>query len=287
MKKPTIHITVNALAEILEELGISNSYAMSSRVLDIAHSRGMQLRNRAMIVGKSGTKKRVERVVKTDNAALADSFQSILILKRRQAKHKHISTIGKTDRDYTLLKTVAELAEEFCTVFKHTDKQIGYGKFCEIGIALMGKKYGLNKFKYYSEKIFEVEEGLRLIRDDENEAGTSTLYAHWQKALLEYAGLERHIGNTSMDYVHFVYARQEADLYKADYRDWVYAQFEGLAFMNVVPELSQLYSGQASSRYESYRANKKIGGKTKKKDDEEDNDFDDEMDDYFKKLEGK
>lgn len=283
MRQPAIHITVVNLANLLESLGVDNAYQLSSKVLNLAHQQGLQLRNRTLIQGKAGTRKKVDRVQLKDTAVIADSFQSILINYRRQQKHKIVQQISKTDRDYTMLKTVAEIAENFCVSFGYKDRQIGYLRFCELGLRCMGKKYGLNKFKFYSERIFGLEESMQIIKADDNETGTDKLYTAWKAALLKYASLDRSILPTSTDYVHFVYARQEADLYKADYTDWVVGQFEGLAFMNVVPELSQLYSGQAASRYESYKANKKMASKAVKKDEQPE--FDNEMEDYFERLE--
>lgn len=285
-KTPTIHITTENLAVILDSLGIPHAYQVSGKVLSIAHQQGLQIRNRSLIVGKSGTKKKIERIAKVDNTTVADSFQSILLLKRRQAKHRHITTIGKTDKDYTMLKSVATIAEEFCDSFGYKDRMLGYGKFCDIGLSLMGKLYGINKFKYHAERIFHIEECLTALKHDTNEEGTSSLYEYWKVALLKYAGLERHISSSSLEYVHFLYARQEADTAKAKYKDWIDAQFEGLAFMGVVPELSQLYSGQSTQRYEAYKASKSISKHTSKKEAELD-DFDSEMDAYFAKLEAK
>ena len=46
---------------------------------------------------------------------------------------------------------------------------------------------------------------------------------------------------------------------------WIDAQFEGLSFLNAVPELSQLYGINAQKRYRSYA--QKQGLAKKKKDD--------------------
>ena len=72
--------------------------------------------------------------------------------------------------------------------------------------------------------------------------------------MIEYAGLEEltDIERDFSKYAHLVYARNHADEVGADYEDWVVAQFEGLSFMNVVPEIYQFYGEGAVNRYERY-----------------------------------
>ena len=118
----------------------------------------------------------------------------------------------------------------------------------------MGKKYGLNKFKYYKSHIFDLKESLVAIETDENPKGTEEFYEAYRKMMMIYGNLEVDLKNpfNPEKYKHIIFGRQEADENGAKYRDWVKAQFEGLQFLNVVPELSQFYGEKAKERYDRF-----------------------------------
>ena len=118
----------------------------------------------------------------------------------------------------------------------------------------MGKKYALNKFKYYKSHIFDLKESILVIREDKNKKGTEEFYDAYKKMMMIYGNLTVDLMNpfNPEKFKHIVYGRQEADENGAKYKDWVKAQFEGLQFLGVVPELSQFYGDKAKERYERF-----------------------------------
>jgi hypothetical protein len=54
--------------------------------------------------------------------------------------------------------------------------------------------------------------------------------------------------------VHFIHAREDADSLKADYYDWIFAQFEKYSYLNSIPSFTQFYGDQAKLNYKLYMA---------------------------------
>jgi hypothetical protein len=287
MKKPAIHVTLNDLAFILKSLSVDNSHRIAAEVFRQANEMNMQIRNRTLVIAETKKAMKVVSKTSTDTADASFEFKSILSLYRRTLRHKMIQEIGVNDKLYSTLKEVAEIAVQFCEAFGYKDRQGGYLRFCEIGISLMGKKYALNKFKYFAEDIFEVQTNALAIKSDVSPEHTQTVYEVWKECLQKYAGLERTLDRKHPQWIHIYHTKEQALLHGANLRDWVEAQFEGLAFMNVVPELSQLYTDRAEARYYSYMANKKKKhtAKPTQETGEELLDADAEMEAYWKKLE--
>ena len=129
----------------------------------------------------------------------------------------------------------------------------------------MGRNYGLQKFKFYHEKIKDSYRSKDVIFNDTNpdkSRAIQELYSEIAAKVLNNAFPEI---KEDIKRVHFVYARQDADMMKADYRHWVTAQFDAFAFMNMLPDLGALHGEEAKSRYTKFMY------KLKKKDSVEDN----------------
>lgn len=287
MKKPAIHVTLNDLAFILKSLSVEDAHRVSVEMFRKANEMNMQIRNRTLVIAETKKAMRVVSKTSTNTADASFEFKSILSLYRRTLRHKMIQEIGVNDKLYSTLKDVAEIAVKFCEAFNYKDRQTGYLRFCEIGISLMGKKYALNKFKYFSEDIFEAETNYLAIKADVSPEHTQTVYEAWRECLQKYAGLDRTLDRKHPQWIHIYYTKEQALLHGADLKIWVEAQFEGLAFMGVIPELPQMYTEKAEVRYYSYVANKKKkpSAKPTQETGEELLDPDAEMEKYWKKLE--
>jgi hypothetical protein len=72
--------------------------------------------------------------------------------------------------------------------------------------------------------------------------------------------------------VVFIYARECADSIKANYQDFIDAQFDKWSYLESVPELSQLYGENAKLIYQKYMATQRQKYQT------------DEEQIYFKKI---
>lgn len=257
-----LHIKKSVLVEILSQIPYNKTMTplrLAEEIMIGAKDKGVSDFYKNFINVKVKTKNKLVRTMEaeTPNATI-EEFNRCLMNFRRSVKNKYstqpIKLIQKDSPDYLLLKEVAKIAQDFVEEFDITDKNDGYTEFLTIGYNLMGKKFFLNKYKTYRKKIYDTFRFKVDVVTDERPEDTRRLYGYWQKYMIEYAGLEEliQIDNDYSKYVHLVYARDQADDMKADYEDWVVAQFEGLSFMEVVPELYQFYGDGAEKRYERY-----------------------------------
>lgn len=284
MRDPVLRISQSNLVKILKDVSyVRDAKQYADAIFSAAQP--YQIRNRHFInVKNSKVGKKLQKTQEAENPII-EKFNLILYTIRKELNHQRVKTIMKTDREYQMLKEVAQMAYEFSEDFDIKPREEGYKEFCRTGINMMGKQYGLNKFKTYKAHIWEYYESLIVIDRDENDSGTLEFYAEWQRAMLEYTGLENqiYIDREPKKFVHMVYGRQSADEAKADYSVWITAQFEGLAFLNAIPELSQFHGDNALARYE--RTVRAVTGTHTEEEDKEELHSDDEgLNDYFKTL---
>lgn len=252
MRNPSIHLKKSDLLQVLTEIGYTkeDSIELANDILKVASK--YAVKNRVFVY--SGTKVERTKIVRSvvSNGADVELFNRILDSVRKQKKHQFVRQILKTDKEYQMLKDIATIAEEYCEMFGYSNKETGFADFCGLGVDLMGKKYGLSKFKYYKGHIFDLKESVVAIETDENKKGTEEFYQIYKKLMVVYANLEVDLKNPFKPerFKHIIFGRQEADENKADYKTWIKAQFEGLQFLNVVPELSQFYGDKAKERYD-------------------------------------
>lgn len=258
-RDPSLHITKVALIEILNtcNLGRLMGHKLAEEIFSKAEPYQIKNRYLAVMNLKSDTKKKVSRSMKSDTGVpehLVEKFNMILT-SYRQKKNANIKLrpILKDSKDYLMLKEVAKIAHDFSEHFDITPVEDGYLEFVEIGYSMM-RKYAINRFKYYEQKIYEHFEDKVTVITDKNREATLEFYAIWQQKMIDYSGLNEliDVDNNYSKFVHFVYGRQEADALNVDYDFWITAQFEGLVFLDAVPELSQFYGEGAKTRYERY-----------------------------------
>lgn len=262
-RNPSLHIRKSDLIEILNQISFKGrvyGYKVADEIFDKAQPYQIKDRYLSVIQSKANTKKKLVRSMQADQDMpeyQVEKFNGILT-SYRQKKNTFgkIKPILKTSKDYLMLKEVAKLAYDFTQHFEITSLDDGYLEYIETGMSMM-RKYALNRFKYYDSKIYEYFEDKVTVVTDKNREATLQFYYIWRDVMMEYSGLEEllDIENNYQKFVHIVLGRREADRLKADYTDWITAQFEGLVFLDAVPELSQFYGDGAEKRYERYLRN--------------------------------
>lgn len=275
MRDPSIHITQSTLASLLKDtLELTDQKALTLAKKLVKKAFDSRVKNRATIVEKDkAVSKKLKKAVESEND-YTEQFNRVLTLNRELAKH-NFTPINQTGRDYTTLKEVTLIALEFCKVF-NLSPDVGFGHFIQLGFQLIGKKYALNKFKYHKENIFNLYSFSLEIQTDPKKKDTEKFYEIWRDTMLTWSSIDIEI-TTVEKYVNILYARQEADEAKADYDDWIEAQFQELAWLDVIPELSQLHGVNALERYEKWKVKNK---KVKK----EDADSDSPVESYLSKI---
>jgi len=253
MRNPVLHIKLKSLETVFSQLGISPELAI--KVLEVATDKKLQLRKEYIITApNSKLKKRLDKnkVVEND---VTEKFNMILTSTQQIKQAKNIPTIYKDGKQYLLLKEIAQLAHEYSVNFDFSPIEEGYKKFCEIAMDIMGKKYKIEKIKYYLQQIYDITECLILIDTDVNKDGSQQFYNLWKQTALGYSSTPVDLMKKE-DWLHVIYARDEADNMGATYENWIKAQFEELSFLSVIPELNQLYGRNAKVRYQKYMQHK-------------------------------
>lgn len=250
MRDPAIHIRKSDLIKVLISSGIESPEAKADQIIREGY-RYRVLNRHTIAVKTKKNEKKAEKFVELAEVKV-NKFNMILTAVRQEAGHKYIQTIGTNDRDYLLLKEVATNAEEFCKVFELGNYEKAYKLYIQLGLMMMGKKYGLNKFKYYKTQIFSLYENVLTIKQDDSPEATAELYECYLDALEQARNIRFEFNTDPAKYVNIVYARQQADLYNAPYEDWIKAQFDGLSYLNVVPDPNQLNGDNAANRYAAF-----------------------------------
>lgn len=252
-RDPSIHVRRSSLTEALEEILVHDNAV--STVRELFHKLDKEaIRNRVVIKPTAAAKKKMTKVASVDKA-LAESFHAMYQQVNLQ-NNIRTTIIKATDGKYATLKEVAFHAREFCKMFDLSEEH-GFQIYITIGIRLAKNQYSIYKLKALGDRIIHDYQNILDIDNDEDKAGTSAFYAAWKNVSIKYIGMASSVTEPYL-FVHFIHGRKAADATKADYVDWISAQFEGLASMNATPSLQQLSGDNATLRYTKY-----IGVKSK------------------------
>lgn len=279
-RDPSLHVTKSDLVKILGQILITSKMSKSRFADEIfKEAAPYQIKSRylQLLEKKADLRKKVTKSLKADEGLpdkVVEIFNASLNNYRKlKDPYRKIKQITKNSSDYLLLKEIAKLAYEFADHFDIEPRTDGVEEYMKMGVDMM-PRYALNKFKYYDSKIHEAFQNKLDVLNDDSPASTSEFYYLWQTRMREYSGIPMliDIDRDFNKYVHIVYARKEADKIEADYEFWIDAQFDGLAFMNVLPEVNQFYGDGALKRFEKY---------LKKQIENEENKSDGGLSDYY------
>ena len=269
-REPAIHVKAKYLEELIPGIcAMNDAGSTTAEIMSMIFKelKGKEIRNRSIFKVTARKKKKIDKIVQNAQADVA-TFQRLLVTHRKSINHKRITLINVGDSEYGMLKEVAGIADEFVETFG-LDKKIGYSEFISRFFRILGRaQFGLNKFKFYKQRIFDNYEAVVVMREDlkrlDNKQNTQKVYSTWRELMDRYAG-EMGVLDNEDEFIHMVFARQEADDLGADYADYLEAQFEKLNQMGLVPEFGALYGMNARKRYRSYRAEKYAQDKDKEK----------------------
>ena len=276
IRNPSIHVTVSDLAEILGKVNLKQKpHLLANDILKMAQPYQLRGRYFKLLELKADERKKTEKslkaTAKTPNG-IVEKFNNLLTsFRQKQTPNAKIRTIRSDSKDYILLKEVALMAYEFVKHFDITDINEGMLEYIELGYRMMSR-YALSRYKYYDTRIYEVFNDKIEVLTDKKRDKSLEFYHIWQEVMLEYTNLEHliYIDDDYSKFIHIVLGRKEADKQKADYTDWIVSQFEGLSFLNVVPELNQLYGENAVKRYEKYLHQTSYNRKLEEEEDDND-----------------
>ena len=245
MRNPSIHIRRSDLVAIFKSMYLDVSAARIDDIMREAMKRS--IRNRIMVELPAKARQKAARIVETETDWV-DIFNGIYMSVMLENNIQTIS-IHKKDPQYLTLKEITGQAINFCEAFD-TPYREGFKIYIQLGVTLLNKKYSLYRLKAVADRIAAVYRDTLTINNDPTPELTIKIYSYWKVAMQKYAGIEFIEVNQHTDkYVHFVYAKQDAEEVKAEYEDWINAQFEKWAFLKAVPEFSQLHGDNAKINY--------------------------------------
>lgn len=259
-RNPSLHITKSDLVLVLQEVNLKATTLEQLAEAIFVKSQPYQIRDRYkdILQLKSKTKQKVQKSQNSD-AQLENGdveiFQRRLTAERmKRNPYGKVRPILKDNIQYGQLKEIAVQAVNFSQHFDFKEVQIGMQIYIELGLDSMGKQYSLNKFKTYDEKIYQKYQSLNDLKADTRPEDTVLFYLVWQEVMKQYTQIEsfEDLQKIPSKFVHFLYARQQAEENEAEYDDWLYSQFEGMAFMSIIPEIYQLHGEGAKARYDKY-----------------------------------
>lgn len=258
-RDPSLHITKSDLVKLLAEVNYSqrtSGSALADKIFENAKKYQITDRYLEVLGQKAAVKKKVTSSMEADGvpSGLVEKF-NLWLVTERQAHNEFIKAtpISKSSKQYLLLKEVVKMSQDFVERFDITPQSDGHREYIKLGLRVM-KRYSLNRFKTYDNLINEMFESSVIVLLDKAKEDTAKFYGIWQESMVRHTSMEQGLDLLSdyVKYAHMVYGREQADEVDAYYEDWVEAQFDGLSFMNVIPELSQFYGENAKKRWEKY-----------------------------------
>lgn len=195
--------------------------------------------NRILIKAPKAKALQVSNVLRPCNEEL---FNMILSAIRMEANHRFLP-LTPADSEWKTLIAIAADAEDFCKLYNFAPTQ-GYTEYIKCGIKLMGKVYGLSKFKYHKEKIFAVRERKEVVSSDPDSELTAKVY----RTYLRFSGIKHNSRFYDENVVHFVYICDRIRETGIRYDRYIEAQFEYWKGFNKTPEPSWLHTDEAVKR---------------------------------------
>ena len=247
MREPSIHITKSQFEEILNTLEVDNFPVEAFFVI----ARKEAINTRVVLVSNNKNTKRVNNILlasKGDAALVAD----ILYATRIKLKHRGVRKINESNsREWANCKKLAEICNTFCEDFK-LDTREGFIKYIETGLKRM------TDYRNVMQRLLSMQENITNQVDAEIELQNSDLkltkeiHDYFIGKIAKATGIYESYENQPEKYVHFA---KVGDFLKEegwDYRTFIDAQFESLAWCNGLPDIAQMYTDKAIERYNKY-----------------------------------
>lgn len=247
MREPSIHITKSQFEEILNTLEVDNFPVEAFFVI----ARKEAINHRAVLVSNNKNTKRVNNILlasKGDAALVAD----ILYATRIKLKHRGVRKINESNsREWANCKKLAEICNTFCEDFK-LDTREGFIKYIETGLKRM------TDYRNVMQRLISMQDNITNQVDAEIELQysdsklTKEIHDYFIGKIAKATGIYESYENQPEKYVHFAKVGEFLKEEGWDYRTFIDAQFESLAWCNGLPDIAQMYTDKAIERYNKY-----------------------------------
>jgi len=250
-RDPSIHITKSVLQEIVEGMfqpdsGIDTK-GITNKIFKQAKARSIHTRSVTVSTDRMETK--AKRLIQSSRRD-ADLLAEVIYARRRLLKHRGITPIKPSSRDWGILKEITAHALDFCNEFNLT-RRYGFIKYIDTALPKM-KKFYLNKFLPMYEGICESYQATLEIQQDKDSETTDEMYKYFARRVIERTGIHDETVELPEKYVWFVRAREQAENLNVSVTIYMSAQFDGLDFSGGLPHPTQLTGPKATERVIRY-----------------------------------
>lgn len=247
-REPSIHITLSDFKEIAKELGIDD---VANEFFRMARKRAIN--SRSILVSNNKINKQVNNVLLA-NQGDAQMVADIIYATRIKLKHRGVRKINQGNlREWTNCKKLAEICNTFCQDFELPTRE-GFIKYIELGIKKMPDARGLTtRLIGLQDSITEEFSAIKEIQElsPKDKQTISQIQDFYVRQIADRTGIYEPIKDPGK-FTHFIRLYDFLNKKGWNYKEYIIAQFEGLAWCNGIPELSQLTSEKAISRYNKY-----------------------------------
>lgn len=247
-REPSIHITLSDFKEIAKELGMGD---IANEFFRIARKRAIN--SRSILVSNNKINKQVNNVLLA-NQGDAQMVADIIYATRIKLKHRGVRKINQANlREWTNCKKLAEICNTFCQDFELPTRE-GFIKYIELGIKKMPDARGLTtRLIGLQDSITEEFSAIKEIQElsPKDKQTILQIQDFYVRQIADRTGIYEPIKDPEK-FTHFIRLYDFLNKKGWNYKEYIIAQFEGLAWCNGIPELSQLTSEKAISRYNKY-----------------------------------
>ena len=233
MRNPKLNISLSDFLEVTADI-------LTQDAAKEIFKRASRLKPAVFLLKTSGPK--ADRVRKVLRKSDVDLFNQLLTQQRMIIGHQFM-TIQHFDSDFATLKEVAADADEFCTLYG-MNLLDGYSYYIREGINLMGKAYGLSKFKYYKSKLFDRKNREIKKLNDPDPDTTEKLY----RSFLRVYNIKHTSEYYNSNIVDFIYITEVCRELEVRYDKYLTLQVDYFKNINKVPEPSWLHADAARER---------------------------------------
>lgn len=254
MRDPSLHITRSDLKKVLKK--VLPDHINIDKVTDKIMKKGrIYAPNSRKFVANTKKSENKGRKIITSSTKDAELFSLLLMHKRKSLKHKGLRQIKAGSRDWTLIKEIVVIANEFCETY-NLDKREGYIEFINIGIDRMAK-FMLPKLLNMGNSIIDIYAFKLMLDKDETPDRTMEIYKFYRSLIVSKTGLFVDYSKPEK-YVYFLLVKKECKKIGISAEEYIKAQFYALEWRNGYPDPIQLVGEKAIQNLTKYLFEKGI-----------------------------
>lgn len=221
----------------------------------VIKARTKSIASRGVSVTNDKLDRKIEKM-KLTNRSDTGVFAQILLLVRRQNKHRGIRLIQPGEPEWFNIKETCKLATDFCNEFQIGLKK-GYTEYLQLGVNKM-KQFSIHKFKTIHAAICNEYEATQIIEQDKTPHETEQCHDYYLAHISAKIGYSQGYKSNPEKYKYFIEAKDSAKELCITTKIYIAAQFAGFEWNDSIPDPAQLVGTKALDRVQKYAFEKGI-----------------------------